>query len=310
MLLLIFMCFLELLNCPVVHGNPNTENHGQNTNKVVGSYSENAPFEFSDSSAAFLPPSEEEYNNAKHNKTVKKRSAGRQVNLPADIVKKLIDKPISDFYCSIEANRKIILDSHNNYRCNPNPTASNMVKLTWNDDAAKSALAWAQKCIQGHSPTPRNIPKMRCGENILLAPYKLPWDIVTDSWFSEVADFSFGIGSVNGQEVGHYTQLMWGPSAIMGCGVAECPNLVNKYNYVCQYCPAGNRKPTEYPYKRGKPCADCLNSCENNLCTNPCLFSDKYTNCKDFMTGSTCGSDQSLITDCGAMCECTKGEIK
>ncbi|XP_077346481.1 serotriflin-like [Lithobates pipiens] len=303
MLPLIFMCFLELLNHPVVLGNPNID-------KVVGPYSENSPFEFSDNSVAFLPPNEEEYTNGKHNKTVKKRSAGRSVNLPSGAVEESMNKPLSDFYCSIEANRKIILDTHNKYRCKATPSASNMLKLTWNDDAAKSALTWAQKCIQGHSPTPRKIPNMRCGENIFLAPYKLPWDVVTDSWFSEVEDFSFGVGSVNGAEVGHYTQLMWGPSGFIGCGVAECPNLVNKYNYVCHYCPAGNRKPTQYPYKSGKPCADCPNACENSLCTNPCHYMDDYSNCKDFMTGTTCGNDQSLIKDCSAMCQCTKGEIK
>ncbi|XP_018428067.1 PREDICTED: cysteine-rich venom protein-like, partial [Nanorana parkeri] len=220
-----------------------------------------------DPPVAVLPPCEEEFSDKKHNRTLRKRSAGRPVTLPSDIVQIWMNKPISDLYTSLEINRKIILESHNKYRSTANPTASNMLELKWSDIVMKKADVWATNCTQGHSnPAQRTIPDFKCGENVFLAPYKVPWDVVIGSWFGEIVDFKYETGSVNGAEVGHYTQLMWGTSSLMGCSVAECPNLVNRYNFVCHYCPLGNRKPTAIPYKSGKPCGDCPNACKNNLC--------------------------------------------
>ncbi|KAM5165533.1 serotriflin-like [Mantella aurantiaca] len=311
MLPLIFMCFMKLLEHPVVLGDPGKTIYNQDTDKAKLSYSESGPFEFPDSVVGYLPSGEEEFSNAKHKKTVRKRETkGRNVNLPPDAVKSLMDKPISYFSPTTEVNQKMILDTHNKYRSNADPTAANMLKLIWNDEAAKSAQAWADKCVQGHSPAAtRKITNMKCGENIFLAAYKMTWDIVTDCWHSEDVDFKYGVGSTNGAEVGHYTQLMWGTSSNVGCGLAVCPNLANTYNYVCHYCPLGNLKPTAYPYKSGKPCEDCPNACENGLCKNPCPHMNYFVNCKGFMTGNTCGNDQSLIDDCPAMCKCTNGEI-
>ncbi|XP_072263482.1 serotriflin-like [Pyxicephalus adspersus] len=309
MLPLIFMCFVKLLEHTVVLGHPQTIvfEHGiQNKSKGVISYAQDVV-----DAVAFLPPNEEEFFNTKHNKVVKKRSAGRPVDLPADVVKAMMDKPISYFSPSTGMNKKIILDAHNKYRCKADPPAKNMLKVIWNDEAAKSAEAWAKKCIQGHSPvSERTITDFKCGENIFLAPYKVTWDVVVDCWHSEIVDFDYGIGPKNDAVTGHVTQLMWGTSYLVGCAMAECPNLVNKYNYVCHQCPPGNRKPLAFPYKKGKPCEDCPNSCENNLCTNPCPRMDWYNNCETFKSGPTCGTDQSLISDCPAMCTCTKGEIK
>ena len=33
------------------------------------------------------------------------------------------------------------------------------------------------------------------------------WNAQIESWFDEVHDFDFGVGSTNGEPVGHYTQV-------------------------------------------------------------------------------------------------------
>ncbi|KAM9315598.1 cysteine-rich secretory protein 2 [Gastrophryne carolinensis] len=205
----------------------------------------------------------------------------------------------------------MILDIHNELRCNADPPASNMLKLKWSEEAAEKAQEWANKCVQGHSPTNfKKLTRHRCSENILLTPYKVSWDVVARAWYSEKVDFKYGQGSINGAQTGHYTLLMWATSSEIGCGSAECPNLPNKYNYVCWMCPGGNKPPVHTPYKTGKPCSACPKACDGSLCTNACYWADNFKNCKTFLIGGTCQSDESLISDCPAMCKCTNGEIK
>ena len=33
------------------------------------------------------------------------------------------------------------------------------------------------------------------------------WDAAIQGWFDEVVDFQYGVGSINGNAVGHYTQV-------------------------------------------------------------------------------------------------------
>ncbi|XP_075057337.1 cysteine-rich venom protein-like [Mixophyes fleayi] len=266
---------------------------------------------FTSTSKAYLPGHEKELINGKYKKVIKTRSIGRQVDISAADVKSMEQAPFSALSTILPANQKIILDSHNKYRGLANPTASNMLKLVWNDEARIIAGNWARKCEQKHSLLKdRKIKSFTCGENIFLSNFKVPWNVVVDSWHSEVVDFVFGKGPREvGIEVGHYTQLMWGSSQCMGCDVAECPNAINKYMYVCHLCPAGNRGDINTPYKKGPPCGECSKSCNNNLCNNPCPYEDKFSNCKDYKTGDTCGNDQSLVSDCPAMCRCTNGLI-
>ncbi|XP_040283159.1 serotriflin-like [Bufo bufo] len=258
---------------------------------------------------AYLPPHVNEYVNVKNRKTVQKRAVGRQVNIPASVIESMANTPVSALSTKIPANQKVILDCHNNYRRNASPSARNMLKMIWNAKAANTAEAWAKKCKEGHSPqNERTIPDLRCGENLFYSAFLVPWNIVIDSWYSEHVDFKYGTEPPSEPEVGHYTQMMWATSHAIGCAIVECPNSVNRFVYCCHNCPAGNKGSKKHPWKEGKPCADCPNSCENNLCTNPCPVEDKYTNCVNFQT--TCSSKPSMTTDCTGTCQCTKGEIK
>uniref|UniRef100_A0A8C7ZBJ8 SCP domain-containing protein n=1 Tax=Oryzias sinensis TaxID=183150 RepID=A0A8C7ZBJ8_9TELE len=93
------------------------------------------------------------------------------------------------------------------------------------------------------------------GENLYMSSFKNSWTNV----------LQYGVGSINGGVVGHYTQVVWCNSNQIGCAMAYCPNSTYKYFYVCHYCPPGNYQLSR-PYKSGPSCADCPSACENKLC--------------------------------------------
>ncbi|XP_021358308.1 peptidase inhibitor 16-like [Mizuhopecten yessoensis] len=49
------------------------------------------------------------------------------------------------------AEKQDIVDHHNDVRSNVQPTASNMLKLKWNDELAATAQSHADKCIFRHN---------------------------------------------------------------------------------------------------------------------------------------------------------------
>ncbi|XP_058881926.1 cysteine-rich venom protein Cau1-like [Acipenser ruthenus] len=154
-----------------------------------------------------------------------------------------------------------------------------------------------------------NFTASGCGENLYMSSSADSWDMAVQAWYDEVKDFKYGVGSTNGAVVGHYTQVVWYRSNKVGCAVAHCPGSKYEYFYVCQYCPPGNDQnllPT--PYKAGPSCGDCPNACEDKLCTNPCSYSDMYSNCPTLKGTFGCGHP-SVLAWCPASCKCTN-EIK
>ncbi|XP_008311260.2 cysteine-rich venom protein TEL1 isoform X1 [Cynoglossus semilaevis] len=188
--------------------------------------------------------------------------------------------------------RSEIVNKHNALRRGVSPTASNMLKMSWNKEAEANAQRWANTCFMNHSlDSSREISTSGCGENLYMASSKNTWNDAIQSWYNEVKDWRYGVGSVNGQIVGHFTQIVWYRSNQIGCAMAYCPNSKYRYFYVCHYCPPGNEQFAR-PYKSGPTCADCPNACENKLCTNPCPYSDMYSNCPDMKEQIGCGNSQ------------------
>ncbi|XP_068136126.1 serotriflin-like [Hyperolius riggenbachi] len=316
MTLIILMCFLTLLNHSVF-GGVSDDNQNGDTGGIPSSEEANSGSSqnFSIAMKGYLPPVEEEFTSTKHGKVRKVRAVGKQVNLPADIVRQMKDTPLSVLSGSLPENQKIIIDTHNQYRCEVSPPAENMLKLKWNEQAREKALTYAKRCIEDHSPiTQRTLqdPEMTCGENLMASPYKLTWDFVVKYWNDEYTDFEYGKGPKKPNcVVGHFIQLAWASSRLLGCDVWECDNLVNRFLYVCHYCPAGNRGDKTLPYKKGTPCSACPNACDGGkLCTNACPVEDKYSDCGSYNTNNECTTDESLVSDCPATCKCTNGEIR
>ncbi|XP_041660842.1 cysteine-rich secretory protein 2-like [Cheilinus undulatus] len=196
-----------------------------------------------------------------------------------------------------------IVNKHNELRRNVQPTASNMLKMSWNSEAAANAQKWASTCAMKHSTkVSRKISSSGCGENLYLSKKRDSWSDAIQSWYDEVNDWRYGEGSINGRVVGHFTQVDWYRSNHIGCGMAYCPNTDYKYFYVCQYCPPGNYELTK-PYKKGPSCGDCPNDCEDGLCTNPCRYTDRYGNCAFLKKRYGC-RHRTVAAWCPATCKC------
>uniref|UniRef100_A0A8C6TXF1 ShKT domain-containing protein n=1 Tax=Neogobius melanostomus TaxID=47308 RepID=A0A8C6TXF1_9GOBI len=209
---------------------------------------------------------------------------------------------LTNIYLSTEQEE--IVNKHNTLRREVKPTASNMLKMSWSSEAAANAQRWADTCSMNHSPdSDRVINTSGCGENLYMASYKNSWSNAIQSWYDEVKDYEYGVGSINEGVIGHYTQVVWYRSNLIGCAMAYCPNAEYKYFYVCHYCPPGNYQYT-HPYKSGPSCADCPNACDNKLCTNPCHYTDKYSNCPQLKQQLGC-SDSDVASSCPASCKCT-----
>ncbi|KFW00339.1 Serotriflin, partial [Fulmarus glacialis] len=165
--------------------------------------------------------------------------------------------------------QELIVDKHNTLRRGVKPTASNMMKMEWCLLAAKNAQKWANQCTLSHSPADMRTTTVQCGENLFMSSAPFPWSDVIQAWYNEEKDFEYGTGAkTQGAVIGHYTQMVWYNSYQIGCAVAFCPTSKYKYFYVCQYCPMGNlRSSIATPYKKGEPCGDCPNACENGLCS-------------------------------------------
>uniref|UniRef100_A0A670IFX5 SCP domain-containing protein n=1 Tax=Podarcis muralis TaxID=64176 RepID=A0A670IFX5_PODMU len=165
---------------------------------------------------------------------------------------------------------KLIVDKHNALRRGVQPPASNMLKMRWNSAAEANAKRWASNCKFAHSPSNQRVADgISCGENIYASSHATPWNDVIQAWYNEVKDFKYGDGAVRpGAVTGHYTQVVWHKSHLIGCHDAHCPQSRMKYLYVCQYCPAGNMMGSlQTPYKSGSPCGNCPGSCDNGLCS-------------------------------------------
>ncbi|XP_045398115.1 cysteine-rich secretory protein 3-like [Lemur catta] len=202
--------------------------------------------------------------------------------------------------------QKEIVDKHNELRRAVSPSASNMLKMKWSSQSAANAQKWADQCKYQHSTADFRRTNVSCGENLFMSSAITSWSVAIQNWDDEKNDFVFAVGpKTSNAVVGHYTQVVWYSSHLVGCGVAYCPNQNPlKFFFVCQYCPAGNSLARIYtPYQQGKPCASCPKDCDNGLCTNVCNYEDKYSNCKDLKDNLGCG--HQLVKDsCKAACNC------
>ncbi|NWR05460.1 GLIP1 protein, partial [Paradoxornis webbianus] len=168
--------------------------------------------------------------------------------------------------------------AHNTFRSKVNPPASNMFRMSWDAALAKTAKAWAKKCIFDHNTYLKMPGKTHptfplVGENIWTGTASIfSVNAALKSWFNEVSSYDFSTNRCT-YICGHYTQVVWAESYKVGCAVHFCntvenfPGMVNAAHFVCNYGPAGNypRK----PYKEGQPCSRCINEkCVDKLCEN------------------------------------------
>lgn len=151
------------------------------------------------------------------------------------------------------------------------PTASNMLKMSWDKDLEKISTDFANKCIVAHNPDRHKLAKNYdwVGENIAWGTGtcgdKDCGDVYegVKRWFSESKSYNFLTGQCSGKCT-LYTQMVWWESNKLGCGAKRCGD---RTILVCNYAPGGNYV-GQRPYKSGKPCSECPGdmACEDNLC--------------------------------------------
>lgn len=150
-------------------------------------------------------------------------------------------------------NGRAMAEAHNKWR-----HQVGVGKLGYSDELANSAQAWADElkahngCRMKHSK-----PNGKYGENLYWAS-AMHWsdgrlqvmsispEKAVDSWGSEKADYRYSNNSCQpGKMCGHYTQMVWQDTKLVGCAMAVCEDSKDQV-WVCQYQPAGNwvgRKP-------------------------------------------------------------------
>ncbi|XP_039766023.1 cysteine-rich venom protein pseudechetoxin-like [Ornithorhynchus anatinus] len=108
--------------------------------------------------------------------------------------------------------QKEIVDEFNEIRRHVNPTASNMLKMAWNEEAAKNAKNWVEKCTLTTSPPEeRRIKNTTCNENFFMSTSPNPWSEVIQQWQNSMAEFNNSTtASGRGASVNLYSQVRLG----------------------------------------------------------------------------------------------------
>jgi pathogenesis-related protein 1 len=114
--------------------------------------------------------------------------------------------------------------------------------LSWSDELAQHARKWANTLIASgefsHSGS------SRYGENLFeIAGASATAEDVVSAWAAEAKSYNYRNNTCSGR-CGHYTQIVWRDTKLLGCGVAR--NRTREV-WVCNYEPPGNIV-GEWPY--------------------------------------------------------------
>ncbi len=101
--------------------------------------------------------------------------------------------------------------------------------LSWSPGLAQAAQAWASACVFQHSNT-------SYGENLAEGTGYSATQVVND-WYGEISQYDFNNPGYS-DATGHFTQVVWKGTKMLGCGAADCGS--DGTLYVCNYEPAGN----------------------------------------------------------------------
>jgi uncharacterized protein YkwD len=138
---------------------------------------------------------------------------------------------------------------HNLYRANVN--AANMKTLTWDSKLATVAYNYAQKCksagggLVDHNPDRTKdygVNGVYVGENIYASSGKATTpQAAATSWNNENSSYTFTTNTcASGAVCGHYTQLVWADTSLIGCAKSTCSSLKYPNTLICNYASGGN----------------------------------------------------------------------
>ncbi|KAL7299649.1 hypothetical protein TKK_0007410 [Trichogramma kaykai] len=161
--------------------------------------------------------------------------------------------------------KKAIVDLHNELRMKvargeelrgapgPQPAATNMQMLEWDEELAQTAQKWASQCIFQHDQC-RDLPRFQVGQNLAWRGNtskqgfsQITAEILVKDWYDEVQYYNrnsvhyFNSLYGAGGQTGHYTQLVWAKTNRIGCGaIRNYQGGYYKFTLACNYGPAGN----------------------------------------------------------------------
>uniref|UniRef100_A0A8C5PMB5 Peptidase inhibitor 16 n=1 Tax=Leptobrachium leishanense TaxID=445787 RepID=A0A8C5PMB5_9ANUR len=168
-----------------------------------------------------------------------------------------------------EEQKKFIVEKHNVYRSQVDPSASDMMALRWSKSLEDLAKSYAAKCIWEH-----NENRGLRGENLfLMTGTGLDLELGLGDWYQEHKFYNFtSLECEDGKMCSHYTQMVWADTEKVGCGHHFCEKIkgydVPKVHFlVCNYEPPGNYIGMKL-YKEGSSCANCpaQSVCNGSLC--------------------------------------------
>ncbi|XP_028982360.1 ancylostoma secreted protein [Diachasma alloeum] len=168
-----------------------------------------------------------------------------------------------------EEEKKTIVDRHNHWRRyvaagketrgnpGPQPAATNMGDLEWDDELAFIAQRWANQCNDVHDACHDTYTEW-VGQNLNWGAWSDGYhpnvirDLV-DNWYNEVEHFDANTVSAlqpkpPGVKLYHYVQMVWADTKRIGCGITKYTrNKPTQYNpdmwpelfLVCNYGPTG-----------------------------------------------------------------------
>lgn len=146
------------------------------------------------------------------------------------------------------ANLVGITAAHNAVRAAVS-TSTPLPPVTWSNQLAATAQAWASQCIDTENPRglvdhsdgatrSAGFP-YAVGENIFGSSGTATAQGTVNSWASEKSNYNYANNSCSGI-CGHYTQIVWRTTREIGCALVDCPGLQYGSTVVCNYGPAGN----------------------------------------------------------------------
>uniref|UniRef100_A0A5K3F4B1 SCP domain-containing protein n=1 Tax=Mesocestoides corti TaxID=53468 RepID=A0A5K3F4B1_MESCO len=171
-----------------------------------------------------------------------------------------------------QAERRAILQYHNQIRQKVQPPASNMKLMGYSLKMEKLAMEWASQCRWEH-PDPKFYTQYEgIGQNLALrGGPKQTFTKMAEGWYNEVKHYNYSSNYCS-RVCGHYTQMVWASTTVVGCAMHRCDSLRPSwpkpvYLMACQYAPGGNYI-GEWPYKSGRSCSECPAgySCSQNQC--------------------------------------------
>ncbi|MFP2962061.1 CAP domain-containing protein [Myxococcus sp. 1LA] len=123
-------------------------------------------------------------------------------------------------------------------------TSPPLSDLTWDEQATRTARAYAARCQFSHNPNRGGL-----GENLTAASSSaMGAQGVVQGWMDEAVDYDYGSNTcASGKDCGHYTQVVWRNTRSLGCAAQECtenspfgPRFPTWTLWVCNYAPPGN----------------------------------------------------------------------